>query len=166
MPPAHVFLEDDWEIPQQPQDEEWEIQAFDWREMAQPPTVVREDWDSELLVPAQGRLVYVGQGQSHFAHFHQPTPGLLWPKRKRKKRGKKKGTREPPPEPAPESAPAPIDWDDWDERCQTSPHWQPEDWELEISPPWEPDDLRLPVGARGLGCRDCCIPIKPALFRA
>jgi hypothetical protein len=36
-----------------------------------------ESWDEELLVPAQGRLVYVGQGQCHFAHFHEPIPGLL-----------------------------------------------------------------------------------------
>jgi hypothetical protein len=69
MPPAHVFLEEDWEIPEQPPAEEWE--------MGEQPPAVSEDWDEELLVPAQGRLVYVGQGQCHFAHFHQPTPGLL-----------------------------------------------------------------------------------------
>jgi hypothetical protein len=45
----------------------------------------QEDWDSELLVPAQGRLVYMGQGQCHYVHFHQPTPQLLWPKKKKKK---------------------------------------------------------------------------------
>ena len=111
MAPAEVFEE--WEIPEQ-----------------------QEDWDAELLVPAQGRLVYVGQGQSHYTFFHQPTPGLQYPKRKRR-RGKKKKKKSTSPQPlsAPEPAPAPIDWDDWEERCQTSPHWQPEDWELEICPP-------------------------------
>jgi hypothetical protein len=52
-----------------------------------------EDWE-ELLVPAQGRLVYVGQGQCQFVHFHEPTPGLLWPKKKRRK--KKKAASQPP----------------------------------------------------------------------
>jgi hypothetical protein len=71
-----------------------------------------EDWDEELLVPAQGRLVYVGQGQAHYVFFHEPTPQLLWPKKKKKKKKKKKATPQPP-------APAPP----------------PEDWEAEISPP-------------------------------
>jgi hypothetical protein len=48
--------------------------------------VVVDDWDKELLVPAQGRLVYVGQGQMYYTYFHEPTPGLLWPKKKRKKK--------------------------------------------------------------------------------
>jgi hypothetical protein len=48
-----------------------------------------EDWESELLVPAQGRLVYTGQGQCHFVHFHEATPALLWPKKKRRKKKKK-----------------------------------------------------------------------------
>jgi hypothetical protein len=67
-----------------------------------------EDWEKELLVPAQGRLMYVGQGQCQFEHFHEQTPGLLWPKKKRRK--KKKATPQPPAPP-------------------------PEDWEAEISPP-------------------------------
>jgi hypothetical protein len=71
-----------------------------------------EDWDSELLVPAQGRLVYVGQGQCHYTFFHEATPGLLWPKKKRKKKKKKKAAPQPP-------VPAPS----------------LEDWEAEISPP-------------------------------
>jgi hypothetical protein len=41
-------------------------------------------------------------------HFHEPTPGILWPKKKKKK---KKATPQPP-------APSPG-----------------EDWEAEISPP-------------------------------
>jgi hypothetical protein len=71
----------------------------------------QEDWDSELLVPAQGRLVYVGQGQAHFVHFHEATPGILWPTKKKKT---KKATPQPP-EPA-------------------------EDWEAEISPPAPPKE--------------------------
>jgi hypothetical protein len=108
MPPADVF-------------EEWEMDEL---------TPEVEDWDQELLVPAQGRLVYVGQGQCQYTFFHEPTPGLLYPKKKRKK---KKG-RSQPPEPAPEPVPpAPIDWEDWEEFC-------------------------LPAPPRRLGCRDRGIP--------
>jgi hypothetical protein len=151
MAPAVVFLEDDWEIPQQPPAEE--------REMPEEPTA-GEDWDSELLVPAQGRLVYVGQGQNHYTFFHQPTPGLQYPKRKRKKRGKKKASSPqppPPPEPTP-LPPAPIDWSDWEEMCQTSSHWepeicppsprwQPEDWEPDICPPSPREDWDAEIAA-------------------
>jgi hypothetical protein len=149
MSPSEVFLQDDWEI-----------QALYESEMSQQPLASGgEDWDSELLVPAQGRLVYVGQGQSHFAHFHQQTPGLLWPKKKRKKRGnKKKGTRQPPPEPAPEPlSPAPIDWSDWEELCQAAPPvpappppqtWEPDDWEAEIAASqWQPEDWDAEIAA-------------------
>jgi hypothetical protein len=86
--------------------------------------VVVENWD-ELLVPAQGRLVYVGQGQYHYVHFHEPTPGILWPKKKRRK--KKKPTPQPP---AP-SEPA----EDW--KAEISPpvaaYPQLEDWDAEIA---------------------------------
>jgi hypothetical protein len=80
MLPVDVFLEEEWLMPEQPPAEEWE--------MAQQPLAVIEDWEVELLVPAQGRLVYVCQGQFHFAHFHESNPGLLYPKRKKRKRGK------------------------------------------------------------------------------
>jgi hypothetical protein len=94
MSPAEVFYE--WEMPEQEE----------------------EDWEAELLVPAQGRLVYVGQGQMHYTYFHEPTPGMLWPKKKKKK---KKGNSQPP-EPAPEPVPpAPIDWEDWEEICPPAP---------------------------------------------
>ena len=108
-------MEDDWEIPEQPPAEEWEM-----------PQASGEDWDEELMVPAQGRLVHVGQGQMHYSYFQQPTPGLLWPKKKkRRKRGKKKASsspQSPPPEPDPAPLPpAPIDWSDWEELCQSAP---------------------------------------------
>jgi hypothetical protein len=103
--------------------------------------VVVDDWDTELLVPAQGRLVYVGQGQMHYTYFHEPTPGLLWPKKKRKK--KKKAKSQPPPAPVPAPAPVPSleDWEaeicppalreDWDAEIAAS---QPkEDWDAEIA---------------------------------
>jgi hypothetical protein len=70
-----------------------------------------ENWDAELLVPAQGRLMYLGQGQCHYTRLHEPTPGLLWPKKKRRKKKKKKATLQPPAPPV------------------------GEDWEAEISPP-------------------------------
>jgi hypothetical protein len=79
--------------------------------------VVVEDWDEELLVPAQGRLVYVCQGQCHYTYFQQLTPGLLWPKKK-----KKKATSQ--------QAPAPS-LEDWDAEIAAS---QPkEDWDAEIA---------------------------------
>jgi hypothetical protein len=82
-----------------------------------------EDWDAELLVPAQGRLVYVEQGQCHYTYFHEPTPGLLWPKKKKKK--KKASTPQPPP--VPELRPV----EDWDAEIAAS---QPkEDWDAEIA---------------------------------
>ena len=117
MSPSEVFLEDDWEI-----------QAFYEREMSQQPLAGDgdgggEDWDAELLVPAPGRLVYVGQGQCHYTFFHQPTPDLLYPKRKKKKKKKKKKAA---PEPAP---PPPVE--DWDAEIAAS---QPkEDWDAEIA---------------------------------
>jgi hypothetical protein len=83
---------------------------FEW-EMDEQPPAAGEDWDSELLVPAQGRLVYVGQGQCHYTYFHEPTPGLLYPKKKKKKKKAKATSQHPPSAPAPEPLPpAPIDW--------------------------------------------------------
>ena len=73
-----------------------------------------EDWEKELLVPAPGRLVYMGQGQMHYVHFHKGTPDPLWPKRKRKKKKKKKkAAPEPPP-------PAPAPKEDWDAEIAAS----------------------------------------------
>jgi hypothetical protein len=66
----------------------------------------KEDWEKELLVPAPGRLVYMGQGQMHYVHFHKGTPDPLWPKKKKKK--KKASTPQPPP--VPELQPV-EDWD-------------------------------------------------------
>ena len=83
-----------------------------------------EDWDEELLVPAPGRMVYMGQGQMHYVHFHKGTPDPLWPKRKRKKKKKKKkAAPEPPP-------PAPAPKEDWDAEIAAS---QKEDWDAEIA---------------------------------
>jgi hypothetical protein len=50
-----------------------------------------EDWEKELLVPTSGRLVYMGQGQMQYVHFHKGTPDPLWPKKKKKKK------KTPPP---------------------------------------------------------------------
>jgi hypothetical protein len=122
MSPADVFYE--WEMPEE----------------EEPLAGGGEDWDEELLVPAQGRLLYVGQGQCHYTFFHQPTPGLLYPKRKKKrKRGKKKSTSLQFP-PAPLPPPAPIDWGDWEEMCQG------EDWE-EICPPAPREDWDAEISA-------------------
>jgi hypothetical protein len=105
MAPAEVF--DDWDMA-----------------MAE-----QEDWDAELLVPAQGRLVYVGQGQCHYTYFHEPTPGLLWPKKKKKKK-KKKAKSQSPPEPVPLPVPPPPG-EDWEaEICPPAPK---EDWDAEIA---------------------------------
>jgi hypothetical protein len=147
MPPAHVFLEADWEIPQEPSAEEWEMPQED-RPLANGGG---EDWEAELMVPAQGRLFYVGQGQSQYTFFHQPTPGLLYAKRKRKKRKKKASSTPqlPPPEPAPLS-PTPIDWSDWEEMCQSAPPPPApvgEDWEPEICPPSPREDWDAEISA-------------------
>jgi hypothetical protein len=75
--------------------------------------VVVEDWESELLVPAKGRLVYMGQGQCHFVHFHEPTTGLLWPKKKKKK-------KKAAPQPAAAAAAAPRQLEDWDAEIAAS----------------------------------------------
>jgi hypothetical protein len=48
--------------------------------------MAEENCDSELLVSDQGQLVYVGQGQAQFIHFHEPTPEIWWPKKKKKKK--------------------------------------------------------------------------------
>jgi hypothetical protein len=129
MSPADVFFE--WEMPQE----------------EQPPAAAAaavDDWDAQLLVPAQGRMVYVGQGQMHYTYFHEPIPGLLYPKKK-KKRGKKKkkaSSQQPPSAPVPPPpSPAPIDWGDLEEMYQTVPHWgleiaasqDKEDWDAEIA---------------------------------
>jgi hypothetical protein len=102
-----------------------------------------ENWDEELLLP--GRMVYVGQGVSQFTHFDEPAPGLLYPKKKKKKRTTPQ--LPPPSAPAPLS-PAPIDWSDWEELCQFGPPpapWEPEDWEAEICPPWQPEDWEAEI---------------------
>jgi hypothetical protein len=54
----------------------------------------KEEYREELLVPAPGRLVYMGQGQMHYVHVHKGTPDPLWPKKK--KRRKKKAPQPPP----------------------------------------------------------------------
>jgi hypothetical protein len=145
MPPADVFLEQDWEI-----------EVFDRREMWEEdqPLTAGEDWDSELLVPAQGRLLYVGQGQSRYTFFHHSTPSLLWPKKKRRKRKKKTASPQPPP-PPPEPTPVPpatIDWDDWEETCQTvppTPAQAPvgEDWDAEIAASQDKEDWDAEIAA-------------------
>jgi hypothetical protein len=146
MPPAVIFVEDDFEVQSYRRDEDWPSGG--------------ENWDEELLVP--GRMVYVGQGQAQFLPFDQPDPGMIYPKRRGKKKKKKRTSPQPPPPPpAPVTEPAPIDWEDWEELCQAAPpaplptpswepedwdaeiaasQWQPEDWESEITPPWQPED--------------------------
>jgi hypothetical protein len=119
---------------------------YEW-EMDELTPAAGEDWDHELLVPAQGRLVYVGQGQCQYT-FHEPTPGLLYPKKRRKKKKKKACTPQPPP-PEPEPLPpAPIDSEDWEEICPPVPHvdWQSEDWE-EICPPSPREDWDAEIAA-------------------
>jgi hypothetical protein len=148
MPPAVVFMEADWEIPKQPSAEDWEMTQ---QPLAGDGGGGGEDWDSELLVPAQGRLLYVGQGESRYTFFHQSTPGLLWPKKKRRKRKKKTASLQPPPpEPAP-LPPAPINRGDWEELCQSAPPtpalWQPEDWEPDICPPSPREDWDAEIAA-------------------
>ena len=84
-------MEEDWEIPAVYEREMWGM--TEQREMNHQPLADDgggEDWDTELLVPAQGRLVYVGQGQSQYTFFHQSSPGLQYPKKKKRKRNKKK----------------------------------------------------------------------------
>jgi hypothetical protein len=82
-----------------------------------------DDWEKELLVPAPGRLVYMGQGQMHYVHFHKGTPDPLWPKKKKKKKKKKTAPEPAPPEPEPA--------EDWDAEIAAS---QPkEDWDAEIA---------------------------------
>ena len=95
-------------------------------------------------------MLYVGQGQSQYTFFHQPTPGLLWPKKKRKKRGKKKARSSLQPPPALEPEPAPIDWDDWAELCQSTPPaptFMGKDCELEICPPSPREDWDAEIAA-------------------
>jgi hypothetical protein len=83
-----------------------------------------EDWEKELLIPAPGHLVYMGQGQVHYVYFHQGTPDPLWPKKKKKKKKKKASTPQPPP--VPELRPV----EDWGAEITAS---QPkEDWDAEI----------------------------------
>jgi hypothetical protein len=135
MPPAVVYIESDLEVHAfRRRDDEWPTGG--------------ENWDEELLVP--GRMVYVGHGQTQFLRIDEVDPGMMWPKRKKKK--KKKGSSTPPPPPAPATlTPAPIDWEDWEELCQTAPpplptpSWEPEDWESEISPPWQPEDWEAEI---------------------
>jgi hypothetical protein len=82
--------------------------------------VVVENWDEELLVPAQGRLVYMGQGQCHYVFFHEATPAVLWPKKRRKK---KKTTPQPPAPPVGEY---------WEAEIQAAAAPPTEDWDAEI----------------------------------
>jgi hypothetical protein len=84
-----------------------------------------EDWEKELLVPAPGRLVYMGQGQVHYVYLHQGTPDPLWPKKKKKKKKKKAAPEPVPPEPAPEPK------EDWDAEIAASQ--LKEDWDAEIA---------------------------------
>jgi hypothetical protein len=147
MPPAHVFVEEDWQIQEIYQrqmmmveeEEDWSVRSGG------------ENWDEELLVPAQGRMVYVGQGVSQFTHFHEPAPGMLYPKRRKKKKKKALSSLQPPPPPPPAADPVPIDWSDWEEISQFSPPppviWEPEDWELEISPPSPQEDWDAEIAA-------------------
>ena len=74
-----------------------------------------EDWEKELLIPAPGRLVYMGQGQVHYVYFHQGTPDPLWPKKKKKKKTL-------------QSAPEPKDWD-----AEIAASQPKEDWDAEIA---------------------------------
>jgi hypothetical protein len=130
MSPSEVFLEEDWEI-----------QAFYERDEDQPlASGGGEDWDEELLVPAQGRMVYVGQGESRYTHvhFHEPAPGVLHPKRKKKKKNARSSLQPPPPPPPPAAEPAPIDWSDWEELSQFSP--PPQTWQPEVHPPSPRED--------------------------
>jgi hypothetical protein len=130
---------------------DWEIQEFHEREMTEDRPVASggEDWDEELLVPAQGRLLYVGQGESRYTHFHEPTPGLLYPKRRKKK----KTATPQPPLPPPAAEPAPIDWSDWEELCQFAPPPPPpapsplEDWDAEISASQDRQDWDAEIAA-------------------
>jgi hypothetical protein len=127
MPPAVVFLEEDYQV-----------QSYHRREDDYDDWPSGESWDEDLIEP--GRLVYVGQGQSQFVRADEPHPGILYPKR-RKKRGKKKKSRtpQPPPPPPPASSPAPIDWDDWEELCQEAPP-VPAPLPSPPSPPAEPEE--------------------------
>jgi hypothetical protein len=79
-----------------------------------------EDCEKELLVPAQVRLLYMGQGQVHYVYFHQGTPDPLWPKKKKKKN--KAIT--------PQTAPTPPPAEDWDAEIAASP--PKEEWDAEI----------------------------------
>jgi hypothetical protein len=49
---------------------------------------VPEDWEKEKLIPAPGRVVYIGQGKVHYVYFHQWILNLLRPKNRRKKKKK------------------------------------------------------------------------------
>jgi hypothetical protein len=75
----------------------------------------------ELLVPAPGRLVYMGQGHVHYVYFHQGTPDPLWPKKKKKK----KKTLQLPPVPELRAV------EDWNADIAASP--PKEDWDAEIA---------------------------------
>jgi hypothetical protein len=79
----------------------------------------KEDWEKELLVPAPGRLVYMGQGQMHYVHFHKGTPDPLWPKKKKKK------ANTPQPSPVPELRPV--------EDAEIAASQLKEDWDAEIA---------------------------------
>jgi hypothetical protein len=34
----------------------------------------QEDWDSDMLMAVQGRLIYIGQGQAHYVFFSPAHP--------------------------------------------------------------------------------------------
>jgi hypothetical protein len=92
-----------------------------------------EDWEKEMRVPAQGRLVYMGQGQCHFVHFHEATPAPLWPKKKKKKKKKKKATSSPESPPPPPSSSPPEPAEDWEAEITAAAPRQLEDWDAEIA---------------------------------
>jgi hypothetical protein len=75
--------------------------------------------------------------------FHEPTPGLLWPKKKEKK--KKKAKSQPPaPAPVPPPAPAPPG-EDWEEEiCLPAPR---DDWDAEIAASQAKEDWDAEIAA-------------------
>jgi hypothetical protein len=87
MPPAVIFLEEDFQV-----------QAFSRRDDEWLGATGGENWEEELLIP--GRMVYVGQGQMQFVRIDEPDPGLMFPKRRWKKK-KRTSPQPPPPAPAP-----------------------------------------------------------------
>jgi hypothetical protein len=71
MPPAVIYYETDYQI-----------QAYH-RPTYDDDCLGGEIWDEELVDP--GGLVYVGQGVSQFLRIYEVDPGMMWPKKKKKK---------------------------------------------------------------------------------